>query len=317
MSSRIGCTVPQQALIESLPNLVSKGLNAFQFHISPPDKAMDGKRLSTEEINLIKQYKKEGIYFVNHGKYIYNFCRPDCDYQVNQLISELKLAGDIGCDVIIHQGKNVKAVGLSRLEAINNYVKNVSEALEATDQKGLYRRVLLENSAQQGTEIGYSLEELAYIYNQFDEKCKRRLGICLDLCHIFVAGVLDVRDGKAVTDFVDKFDKLIGLSHLKCIHFNDSAIPFNGRNDHHGDVLCGFISNPELGGSLEGFKVIAKLAESRQIPIIFETPLKFKNGQLETQLKIVQNLISDKEIDLSTQEHQDLIQLGKNTYSQN
>ena len=237
--------------------------------------------------------RDRGIYGVVHGKCLYNFCRRDCGHQVDQLVSELELASQIGCDVVIHQAKNIPSEGLSRLEAIDGYVRRVTEALQRTEDCG--NGVLLENSAHQGNELGYALDELAYIYHQFNEEVHKRVGICVDLCHIFVAGELDVRDGDQVDQFFQRFKAQIGLAQLKCIHFNDSNSPFGGCNDYHGDIHCGYISNPLLGGSVAGFRRVSELAARHGIPMVFETPCKLEEHHLHhgTQRQWQLNIVAD------------------------
>jgi len=281
----------KMTLSESIMSYNKVGMTAFQVCMTPSHNGLAGKKLDKNEATKIVELKKKhNIYGVVHGKYLYNFCRKDCSYQVDQLVHELELSNDIECDVIIHQGKNVEEENLTRLEALHNYVKHVSEALEKTFD--LNNGILLENSAKQGNELGYSVDELAYIYNQFDENLKHRVGFCLDLCHIFVAGELDLRKLESVELFFSKFDNLIGLDKLKCIHFNDSSIPFAGCNDNHGDLHCGYITNPLLGGSVEGFRFVAQIAQQRDIAIIFETPCGFQKvhhgSQIIWQLKSVE-----------------------------
>jgi apurinic endonuclease APN1 len=321
---KIGFPVPKNPdkgkLSEYLLNIHKTGFKAFQVCVSAPNNGYYGKPFSKTEAAAIRKICKENdIYGVVHGKYIYNFCRKLCDYQVDQLVNELELANDINCDVIIHQGNNMPEENLTRLEALNNYAKRVGEALDRTFD--LNNGIILENSARQGNELGYQLKELAYIYNQFSEDHKKRLGFCLDLCHVFVAGELDVRSATAVENYFVEFDTLIGLDKLKCIHFNDSAIPFDGCNDHHGDINCGYISNPLLGGSPDGFKVISSVAHSRGIPIIFETPCgfsQFHNGgsQIVWQKNVVEGwaLGSDKAFTLYTAMNPQLPELAKYYY---
>lgn len=285
-------------LSQSIENYFKCGMTAFQVFMTPPDNGLDGKRLSAAENNKIKELLiKSDIYGVVHGKYIYNFSRQDCSVQVDQLVQEMTLANDIGCDLILHQGKNMPEENLTRLEALHNYVRHISEALEKSLE--LNNGILLENSAKQGNELGYSLEELVYIYNQFDDNLKPRVGFCLDLCHIFVAGELDLRKVDQVELFFAKFDSLIGLNKLKCIHFNDSTIPFAGCNDSHGDIYCGYISNPLLGGSVEGFRRVSQIAQKNKIAIIFETPCAFNSmhtgSQLMWQLKMVKGWAQNNE----------------------
>ena len=112
------------------------------------------------------------------------------------------------------------------------------------EQAGAKNKIIFENSCQQGTELGYTIEELAEIYHSFQQKHKDRLAFCVDLCHIYVAGVMNVRSVEDIERVMEKFDKLIGLEHLEVIHFNDSQVRFDGHNDCHGDILTGHIGNP-------------------------------------------------------------------------
>jgi len=106
----------------------------------------------------------------------------------------------------------------------------------------------------------------------FEPKYRSRLGICIDTCHIFVAGTLDMRSKDNVDDFFMQFDKLIGLDNLKLIHFNDSKVRYDGNVDRHMGLMCGFIANPLLGGNTGGFKQLSQNAASLNIPMVLETP---------------------------------------------
>lgn len=279
---KIGCSIVKDKLIETLESYGGKQITAFQVFVSSPNNSYIGKDFTDNEIQRLNEWRtKKELYGVVHGKYIYNFCRQRCDHQVNQLVSELQLADKLGCDVIIHQGKNVIEEKLTRTEAINNYVEHVSRVLDETCE--LSNGILLENSAHQGNEIGYCLDELAYIYRQFEDHHKERLGFCLDLCHVFVAGELDVRDGDAVKNYIEEFEAQIGLEKLKCIHFNDSNVVYGGRHDFHGDIGCGYVSNPKLGGSIAGFREIAQMAYLKRIPIILETPCDLESSHISGQ----------------------------------
>lgn len=276
---KIGHPIPKnvagQSFSQSLTRSIKAGYRAFQVNMTSTHNSQKGKRLTGSESKEVLKLKNDyKLYGVVHGKYTYNFCRKECQYQIDLLVHELDLSADIECDVILHQGKNVKEENLTRLQAIDNYVKHISQALKETSH--LKNGILLENSAQQGTEIGYSLNELAYIYKQFDDELKPRVGFCLDLCHIFVAGELDVRSASKVLDYFNQFDHMIGLNKLKVIHFNDSSVPFGAKHDRHGDIQCGYISNPLLGGHHEGFMMVAILAKQHNIGIIFETPCNFR-----------------------------------------
>lgn len=286
--------------------------NGIQFSISPEMIESHAHKLT--EMSIQKHIESR-LFLVEHSKYVYNFCRQNVANQIESLIKEVQVASLLGCNVVIHQGKNVKSEKISKLEAISNYVRNLSEVIEQTyDSDAL---LLLENSSAQGSELGYTLDELAYIYHQFDESVKERIGFCLDTCHIFVAGELDVRNISAVTEFFKKFDQVIGLDHLKCIHFNDSGIPFKGKRDLHGDFYGGYITNQLLGGSIEGMRYIAKFAAHRHIPLIFETPCLLSEKiqtQSSLQYRFVNHWITDQPLLKEDIDFQHMIEQLSQTY---
>lgn len=243
--------------------------NCYQFFASSPKSWVGAANVNNEETDRIKEWKKiHSVFLVIHGKYLYNFCRTT-EQQFNTLENELRYASKIDndVDVVIHQGKNIKELGLTRAEAIDTFCDGITRILYNT--RDLKNKIILENSAHQGTEIGYSLEELSIIYNKINSN---RIGICIDLCHVFVAGELDMRDNNLVKLYFKKFDSLIGLSKLSLIHYNDSSSKFNSHNDCHGDIGNGYIGNTSLGGNSSGFSVITKIANKYKIPMVLETP---------------------------------------------
>jgi apurinic endonuclease APN1 len=244
--------------------LVNYPCNAFQIAISPLVSNVMGSPIKNNLI-INEIMKKKHIYGVAHGKYIYNFARKEINPDhFKTLINDIELAKSIGINIILHQGKNLTELKQSREEALNNYVKHITYILKQTTDI----KIVLENSARQGTELGYTIDELKEIYELFDNSLRNRIMFCIDLCHIFVAGELDVRNGSDVKKFINEFNNKIGLNKLECFHFNDSAVEFNGRNDHHADITKGFIGSK----SLDGFTEIAKIAKKHKIPLILETP---------------------------------------------
>uniref|UniRef100_A0A6C0J749 Xylose isomerase-like TIM barrel domain-containing protein n=1 Tax=viral metagenome TaxID=1070528 RepID=A0A6C0J749_9ZZZZ len=209
---------------------------------------------------IIDKYNK---YIVVHGKYIYNFCHKDKIYYQDALFKELVAANSFKADVIIHQGKNVNK--LTAEEARKTYANNIKSVIDMMKHNGLSNRIILENSAHQGTEIGYSLKELHQIWELFSIEERKYLGFCIDTCHIFVAGELDIRNPIKVTEWFNEFDNLIGKSHLKLIHLNDSTPDFNSHNDNHAALGKGFIG-------IDGLKCVAGICKKWNIPIIMETP---------------------------------------------
>ena len=182
-------------------------------------------------------------------------------------------AQKVSSDVIIHQGKNLKELALSKEQAHQNFADNVSKVL--TGLSGT-NKIILENSCRQGTECGYSLDDLVDIYHRLDDSITNRIGFCIDLCHIFVAGELDVRDLKSVKEWFTRFDKSLGLDKLKVLHFNDSNTDFNGANDNHGSIGKGYIGKV----STKGMEYVVSLCTKNKIPMILETPSEFMREEI-------------------------------------
>ena len=120
--------------------------------------------------------------------------------------------------------------------------------------------VLIETMSGKGSEIGKSFEEIRAILEGID--LLEKVGVCLDTCHIWDAGY-DVRDD--LDGVIDQFDKIIGLSHLKAIHLNDSLNPCGAKKDRHALIGEGHIGKEALLRVLNHKKL-------RHLPFILETP---------------------------------------------
>lgn len=268
-------------VVNGIDELIDINGDVLQFGINPTSYQQKPHIVSHSTMEKVTDRQ----YLVYHGKYIYNFCRENSENQIESLCHELTLGQQLGCDIVVHQGKNILTEKMSKVTAINNYVSGISRVIELSPHLD-NEKILLENSAGQGTEMGSTLRELAYIFNQFDESSKEHIGICLDTCHAFVSGMVDFRKKDSVQVFLNEFDTLIGLDNLRLIHLNDSNIKFGGKRDVHGDIDVGHITNPSLGGSDEGLKLLVTTAKEREIPMVFETPCAPPN-QWEHQTSVV------------------------------
>lgn len=226
---------------------------------------------------ILQQIKKHSIYVIIHGKLLYNFSNPDLS-QTRYLFNELAFADQIGADVIIHQGKYLKA---SREDAIATFVDNLHEVLRQSDKAGHGNKIVLENSSHEGTSLGYTWQELAQIDALLDRP--DRIGYCIDTAHGFAAGELDTRSADKVVSSLDRFDKLIGLNRVVVFHFNDSKKPWQSRVDAHENMLLGHISSPATTGP-GGLKKLAQIANQHDIPLILETPFDDDSWSVEADM---------------------------------
>lgn len=122
--------------------------------------------------------------------------------------------------------------------------------------------ILLETMAGQGSNVGYTFEQLAHIIKNI--KHKKRVGVCFDTCHAFAAGY-DFRTESAYKHMWEKFDKIIGIDKLKAIHLNDSQKDLGSCVDRHTDIGKGKIG-------LKAFEILLKDRKFLDIPKILETP---------------------------------------------
>ena len=140
------------------------------------------------------------------------------------------------------------------------------------------RRVMLENSAGEGTKLGNTLDNLAEIINGVPEGVRDRVDVCIDTMHIFGAGQYDFGKCESVVQFFSDFDKKIGLKKLKCIHLNDCepTIKYGDRKDRHACLCQGNIwgnesDNEKIDDKILSLATLLRLSETYNIPLIGET----------------------------------------------
>jgi deoxyribonuclease IV len=192
-----------------------------------------------------------------HAVYLINCATEDREMQdksLTSLIQSLRVGAGIGAvGVVLHPG-SAKQGDVSK--AIKRAGKVIKKALHETEQCPL----LLEDTAGAGGTLGRSFEELAALIDAAGSG--KRLGICLDSCHLFASGY-DVSTRDSLAEVMDEFDQTVGCDRLGALHVNDSAVALGSNRDRHaimgegelGEKGCAvFISEPrfkKLPGVLE------------------------------------------------------------------
>lgn len=201
------------------------------------------------------------VHLTAHDSYLINLAAPGDDLfnkSVNAFVIELERAEELGLEfLVMHPGAHVgsgEEVGLRRAAA------GLNEAARRT--RGLKPIILLETTAGQGTCLGWRFEHLAQLLEDMDEP--ERFAVCFDTCHVF-AGGYDLRTVATTRRTLDEFDAVIGLSHLKLFHLNDSVKPLGSRVDRHAGIGLG-----EIGDA--AFKVIVCDHRFSDTPMVLETP---------------------------------------------
>jgi len=140
-------------------------------------------------------------------------------------------------------------------------LKRIAESINLALQQTTSVSAIIENTAGQGTNLGYRFEHLAEIIEQVDNK--NRVGVCIDTCHTFTAGY-DLRGAEATAATFKAYSDIVGFEYLSAMHINDSKVPFASRVDRHAPLGDG-----EIGWAC--FEFIMKDERFNYIPLILET----------------------------------------------
>ena len=195
-----------------------------------------------------------------HDSYLINLASPDRNLyrkSIDAFVGEMKRANFVGVPyLILHPGAHMGA-GIDK--GIARVAKALTRALDLVEPPV---KLLLENTAGQGTSIGYRFEHIAEILEQTHNP--KRLGVCLDTCHAFAAGY-DIRTEKGYSKTIREFDRLIGVGKILAFHVNDSKKDIGCRVDRHFHIGKGFIG-------LDAFRCLINDKRFSKIPKILETP---------------------------------------------
>ena len=244
-------------LLGSVEEALSYKENTFMFYTGAPQNTRRGSindGFTYKAYQLMKENNMALENVICHAPYIINLCNDkNFDFSVSFLKQEVMRCEQLGITkLVLHPGSSV---GLERNHAIANIVKGLNIVLD--DNHNV--TICLETMAGKGTEVGVSFEELKTIIDGI--KNKPRIGICLDTCHINDAGY-DVSNFNSV---LDKFDEVIGLDYLQCIHINDSKNICGSHKDRHANIGFGTIGFDNLINVIYNKRI-------ERIPKILETP---------------------------------------------
>lgn len=256
-------------LLGSVMEAVSYNANTFMFYTGSTQstsRCMINDELTYEAFKLMIENNINSDNVIVHAPYIVNLAnRADeekYNFYLNFFSEELNRVKKLGFNkIVLHPGS---AVNCSREEGLNNIIYGLNKVFDNT----LDTLVLLEFMAGKGNELGTSIDELKYIIDGI--KNKDRIGVCLDSCHMNDAGV----DISKLDEFLDEFDKKIGIDKIKCFHLNDSKNQIGSHKDRHDNIGYGTI----------GFDNLINITTNKRlegIPFILETPYINRNSKEE------------------------------------
>ncbi len=202
----------------------------------------------------------ESQYILPHDSYLINLGNPDPEKlgrSREAFIDEMKRAETLGLTLLnFHPGSHLREI--PERECLRTIAESINLALEATSSV----TAVIENTAGQGSNLGHSFEQIAEIIDRIEDR--RRVGACLDTCHLFAAGY-DLRDADAVEKTFGTFDDTVGLEYLRGMHLNDAKLGLGSRRDRHESIGKGSIGT-------KGFAALVRHPATGDIPLILETP---------------------------------------------
>lgn len=260
---RIGAHVSAAGGVENAPlNALEIGADAFALFVKN-QRQWSAKALEVESINKFDEnlklanIKKEHI--LPHNSYLINLGHPDAEKRkksINAFIDEIQRVNLLGLKMInFHPGSHLREI--SENECLENISNSINFIIANTSDV----KLVIENTAGQGSNLGYKLEHLAYLIDKTQNK--QRVGVCIDTCHFF-AGGYDLRSKESYKKTMSEFDKLVGYKYLSGMHLNDSKNSLGVKKDRHESIGKGTIG-------FEAFENIMRDENIDEIPLILET----------------------------------------------
>jgi len=259
----VGAHVSASGGVYNAPiNATAIGAKAFAL-FTKNQRQWAAKELDTKTIDKwFEELEKSGIepkHILPHDSYLINLGHPVVESReksLNGFIHEIERCEILKLDRLnFHPGSHLRKI--SEEECLDNIAVSMNKAIDSTSDV----KLVIENTAGQGSNLGYKFEHLAYIIDKIEDKS--RVGVCIDTCHMFTAGY-DIRTREAYDKTWNEFDKIVGREYLMGMHINDSKPDLGSRVDRHDSLGQGKIG-------WDAFKFIMNDERMDDIPLILET----------------------------------------------
>ena len=260
----IGAHVSAQGGVENAPiNAHSIGAKAFALFTKNQRQWM-APALTQRSIDAFRsaceQYGYEPQYILPHDSYLINLGHPETeglDKSRQSFIGEMQRCEALGLTRLnFHPGSHLRAIDIDTCLA--RIAESINIALEHTRSV----TAVIENTAGQGSNVGYDFAHLAAIIDRIDDKS--RVGVCIDTCHAFAAGY-DLSTDEGYHRTWDEFDRIIGFEYLRGMHLNDTKKGVGSRVDRHESLGQGILG-------IRCFQLMMQDPRFDNIPLILETP---------------------------------------------
>jgi deoxyribonuclease-4 len=274
----VGAHVSASGGVDNAPlNAMAIGAKAFAL-FTKNQRQWVAKPLETKTVDAFhRNLEQSGIlvkHILPHDSYLINLGHPEVEKLEKSreaFIDELERCRILGLDRLnFHPGSHLVKIAKKdphyddklmqvELECLDVIAESMNRAIEATKDSNV--KLVIENTAGQGSNLGYKFEHLGQIIDKIEDKS--RVGICLDTCHTFTGGY-DLRTREAYDETMDAFERIVGFEYLMGMHINDSKPKLGSHVDRHQSLGKG-----EIGW--DTFKFIMNDSRIEDIPLILET----------------------------------------------
>ncbi len=260
----IGAHVSKNGGVHTAPlNARAIGARAFALFTGSSSRWVS-KPISGEEADKFRENCQACGYtpdvILPHDNFLINLGSPDpakLSQSRKSFESEMSRCMQLGLTMLnFHPGSHLREC--SEEECLDRIADSVNRALE----KSFGVTAVLENTAGQGSNMGFTFEQLAHIIDKVEDKT--RIGVCIDTCHAYSAGY-DLRDEEGYREVWRQFDETIGAHYLRALHLNDDKKELGSRVDRHAPIGAGTLGR-------DFFTRLVNDPRFDGLPLILETP---------------------------------------------
>jgi len=260
----LGAHVSASGGVENAPvNANNIGAKAFAL-FTKNQRQWFSSPLSKTSIKIFREncekFDYQPFQILPHDSYLINLGHPEkepLEKSRKSLLDEMQRCEQLGLDRLnFHPGSHLKQIGEE--ESLGIIAESINIVLDKT--KGV--TAVIENTAGQGSNLGYKFEHLNFIIDKVEDKS--RVGVCIDTCHAFTSGY-NLKTANGFTETFIQFEKIVGLKYLRGMHINDSKKEMATRVDRHENIGKGFLGE-------DVFVMLMNDVRFDNIPLILETP---------------------------------------------
>jgi len=279
----VGAHVSASGGVENAPinaNLI--GAKAFAL-FTKNQRQWFSNPLTKTSINAFRKncekYGYKPFQILPHDSYLINLGHPEkepLEKSRASFLDEMQRCEQLGLDKLnFHPGSHLNSI--SEEESLSRMADSINMALDKT--KGV--SAVIENTAGQGTNLGYKFEQIRFIIDKVEDKS--RVGICIDTCHAYTSGY-NIKSPEGFTETFRLFDKIIGFNYLRGMHINDSKKELATRVDRHDNIGKGFLGE-------DVFRMLMNDSRFDNLPLILETP---EESLWEEEIKRLYSMVDKK-----------------------